>query len=215
MPGPRIPLGRLGVRHPSPTPRVRRLTLDLVRSRLSERSPVRDIPSHFAEAAVAVILAPAPGGGPLGGLAVLLIRRAERSDDPWSGHMAFPGGRRDPGDPGLLATATRETLEETGIPLPSESLLAELDDVRPHTPALPPIVIRPFVFGLQQLPPVAPSGEVAGHLWVPLDDLAAATTDEEILIFGAPRRVHGYRIGSDLVWGLTERIVTPLLELLK
>jgi 8-oxo-dGTP pyrophosphatase MutT (NUDIX family) len=148
-------------------------------------------------------------------LALLLIRRAERSDDPWSGHMAFPGGRRSPGDAGLLATATRETLEETGIPLPAASLLAELDDVRPHTPALPSIVIRPYVFGLELSPEVTPSDEVAGHLWVPLDDLVSAATDEEISVRGAPRRVHGYRLGENLVWGLTERIITPLLEMLR
>ena len=163
---------------------------------------------------MAVVLVPTQGGEAHGGLEVLLIRRAERQDDPWSGHMAFPGGRRDPADADLLATAVREVAEETGVVLRAPDLLGELDDVEPKTPALPPIVIRPFLFGLDTRPAVIPSGEVAGHLWVPLAQLAAAATEEEIVIRGTPRQMRGYRLGENLVWGLTERIITPLLELL-
>jgi len=42
-----------------------------------------------------------------GGLSVLMIKRADREGDPWSGHMAFPGGRKDRGDSNTLVTAKR------------------------------------------------------------------------------------------------------------
>src|ERR671920_2114796 len=73
-------------------------------------------------AAVAAVLTPAPDS-------ILLIRRADRSGDPWSGHMALPGGRREPGDTDLLATAIRETAEELGIELAHDDLAGHLDDV--------------------------------------------------------------------------------------
>src|SRR5438105_2270539 len=50
-------------------------------------------------------------------LELLFIRRAEHPQDPWSGHMAFPGGRVDHDDPDALAAAVRETREELGLDL--------------------------------------------------------------------------------------------------
>src|SRR5688572_27389789 len=87
------------------------------------RQTVDDDPA-LIWAAVAIIIAPDPD-------AILLIRRAERAGDPWSGHMALPGGRREPGDLDLLATAIRETSEEVGIRLGSEQLVGTLEDVVP------------------------------------------------------------------------------------
>src|SRR3989442_10873051 len=83
-----------------------------------------------------------------GGLEALFIRRAQRADDPWSGQVALPGGRRDAGDADLFATAVRETREETGIDLAGAERLGRLDDLYPRTPTLPPVVVRPFVFAL-------------------------------------------------------------------
>src|SRR5215471_21768996 len=61
---------------------------------------------------------------------VLLIRRAQKTGDPWSGHMAFPGGRQDPSDLDLLHTAVRETQEEVGLELsPGRNLIGRLDDL--------------------------------------------------------------------------------------
>ena len=81
-------------------------------------------------------------------LEVLLIKRARRDGDPWSGHMALPGGRRDPADTSLRQTAVRETLEETGIDLDELGAhLGRLVEVRPQSPHLPRISVAPHVFG--------------------------------------------------------------------
>ena len=46
---------------------------------------------------------------------ILMIKRAEHKGDPWSGHMAFPGGRCEAFDKNGLATAKREMHEEVGF----------------------------------------------------------------------------------------------------
>ena len=153
------------------------------------------------------MLTPAPD-------AVLLIRRAERADDPWSGHMALPGGRRAAEDADLLATAIRETSEEVGILLPRSSLLGGLDDVLPRTPVLPPIAVRPYVFALAERPPLAPNPEVAGWRWVSLDLLLHPETYHSVRlqIRGESRDVPAYELDQSIVWGMTERIMTGLLD---
>ena len=115
-------------------------------------------------AAVSLVLR----GGPE--LEVLLIRRAESEGDPWSGHMALPGGRRDDSDTDLQATAIRETLEETGVCLAGSGVpLGSLPPLIPSTSRLPPISIFPFVFGVEpNTPAEVASPEVAEVLWASL-----------------------------------------------
>ncbi len=161
-------------------------------------------------AAVAVILAPDPE-------ALLLIRRAERLGDPWSGHMALPGGRQDPADPDLLATAIRETAEEVGLQLQPDHLIGVLDDVVPRTPVLPPIAVRPYVFGLERRHPLAPNLEVAAARWVPLDLLLHPGTYNSVRleVRGENREFPAYRFEDTVVWGMTERILSGLLDHLR
>jgi len=160
-------------------------------------------------AAVAVLIAPDPDS-------LLLIRRAERVDDPWSGHMALPGGRQDADDSDLIETAIRETEEEVGFSPSRAQLAGSLDDVVPRTPVLPPIAVRPFVFALAARPTLQPNPEVAAFRWVSLDHLLDAGTQEtfEIDIRGERRQFAAYRVDEGVVWGLTERIVSDLLRLL-
>jgi 8-oxo-dGTP pyrophosphatase MutT (NUDIX family) len=184
------------------SPRLTRL-----KELLAAHQPVRgeDDPS-LLWAAVAVVLVPAPD-------AVLLIRRAERVGDPWSGHMALPGGRREGADRDLLATAIRETLEEVGLPLARSDLLGTLDDVIPRTPVLPPIAVRPYVFALPERPPLTLNPEVATARWVQLDQLLHPGTYHSVRleIRGERRDVAAYEIEDAIVWGMTERILTCLL----
>jgi 8-oxo-dGTP pyrophosphatase MutT (NUDIX family) len=159
-------------------------------------------------AAVAVILAPEPDS-------VLLIRRAERSDDPWSGHVGLPGGRLDPIDPDLRATAMRETVEEVGYVLPHGGFLGVLGDVWPRTPLPRLIVVRPFVFALPSRPPVSLSDEVADAFWIPLAEFQRPEIYRETLIRVREQELAfpAYHLEQGVVWGLTERILTPLLAL--
>ena len=109
------------------------VTVESIREALAAHAPKRADPTDRMEAAVAIVFAP----GARGALELLFIKRASVDGDPWSGQMAFPGGRRDPGDDDLFATSVRETLEETGIDLPRDALLGELDDLAPMTPVRP------------------------------------------------------------------------------
>jgi 8-oxo-dGTP pyrophosphatase MutT (NUDIX family) len=158
-------------------------------------------------AAVAVILAPDPD-------AILLITRAERSGDPWSGHMALPGGRQDPDEADLVSTAIRETAEEVGLALGLEHLVGGLDDVVPRTPSLPPIAVRPFVFVMGSRPPLTLNPEVAAARWVPLDLLVDPGAHQTILveIRGESRDFAAYQVDDGVIWGMTERILSDLLD---
>jgi len=158
-------------------------------------------------AAVAVVLVPGPDS-------LLLVRRAERSGDPWSGQMALPGGRRE-ADEDLLFTAIRETEEEVGLVLPPESLVGVLDDLAPRTPVLPPIAVRPYVFSLDRRAPVDRiSEEIAATHWVPLATLLSedAYASAEVMVRSQQLRVPAFRLEEGTVWGMTERILSDLLK---
>jgi 8-oxo-dGTP pyrophosphatase MutT (NUDIX family) len=188
------------------------ITLELIRDRLGLRTPTRLSESEPAmEAAVAVLLAP----GASGHLELLLIKRAEQPGDRWSGQMALPGGRREAADADLLATAIRETREEVGVSVRPGWLLGELDDLRPRTPTLPPVLVRPYVFGLRARPAVTLSPEATSHVWVPLVGLASGRMRTQFTIPGRDAPFPAYRVGGDILWGMTERIVTSFIDLLR
>src|SRR5205085_11954415 len=96
-------------------------------------------------AAIALVLRPGTGAVDADP-ELLMIKRAEAEGDPWSGHVACPGGRMDPGDHDLEQTAIRETWEETGVDLARDGqILGALDDISPRTLSLTPIIVRPYV----------------------------------------------------------------------
>ena len=170
--------------------------------------PVRD--ADTVQAAVAVVLRGTER------LELLLIKRARSERDPWSGHMALPGGRRDAVDATLRDTAVRETREETGLDLTrSGAHLGALDAVTPGSVRLPSLTISPFVFGaLPDVQARVASREVADVFWVPVDDLRDPTVhgSVDINLPGGARAFPCYRVVGDVVWGLTYRIVNQFLE---
>ena len=121
---------------------------------MAESAQRRARSALLPKAAVAVLLVPDP-------LSVLLIRRSEREGDPWSGHVALPGGRAELEDVDLAATAIRETAEEVGVLLDRTQLLGALDDVAPRSSVPRIFTVRPFVFGLASQPSLQLSSEVA------------------------------------------------------
>ena len=146
---------------------------------------------------------------------LLMIKRAEADGDPWSGHVACPGGRMEPGDHDLQQTAIRETWEETGIDIAREGeILGTLDDVYPRTPTLPPLIIRPFVGVVRSDVHVVASPEVAEAFWVPLPALRERASWGLGLVRVRDREEMRptFRHGSYTVWGLTERVLRQLLE---
>jgi 8-oxo-dGTP pyrophosphatase MutT (NUDIX family) len=181
-----------------------------LRQRLAHSDFSADLDTSLVWAAVAIILVPEPDS-------LLLIRRAERSGDPWSGHMALPGGRRESHDPDLLATAIRETAEEVGVELTPAELAGSLEDVVPRTPVLPPIAVRPYVFVQESRPALTLNAEVTATTWAPLAHLLRPDTHHlvRLEISGGSRLVQAFELPDGIVWGMTERILTQLLNLLQ
>lgn len=144
-------------------------------------------------------------------MSVLLVRRTEREGDPWSGHMALPGGHAHPEDADLLHTARRETLEEVGIDLADAELLGRLDDVTPMRSS--DLTVSPFVFGATEPAHATLSNEVAEALWVPLDALAsdALRGTREVQIRGSTLSVPAFVIGERVVWGMTFHLLERFL----
>ena len=176
-------------------------------SRLAQRAAREVHDPTRPQAAVAILLAPDP-------VRLLLIRRADRVGDPWSGQLALPGGRREGRDIDLLDTALRETHEEVGLAIDREAHRVTLDDLAPVIPVLPPIMVRPFVFEAREALTPQTSREVAAVGWVELDRLILPDTYRlaTLQVRGAPREVQGYHLDEGLLWGMTERILTPLIE---
>lgn len=176
------------------------------RPALIERQDVR-------RAAVAMVLRETRGGSP----EVLLIERARRLGDPWSGHMAFPGGRVDPGDAGPRAAAERETREEVGLSLAEAEPLGRLDDLEGrHAGRRSGLVISAFVYHHPEPGPLAPNYEVAQALWVPVRRLV---TPESQVAHPYPEAgdpvypgILVGRPGRHVVWGLTYRFLEVFFE---
>jgi 8-oxo-dGTP pyrophosphatase MutT (NUDIX family) len=188
------------------------LTLPEIRERLAAHRPSAYEGPASRHAAVATILRQGAGEPE-----VLLIRRATRQGDPWSGHMAFPGGHRDPEDADLLETARRETLEEVGLDLSQHELLGRLDD-HPATAAgrFVGIVITPFVFALQGEPAFTLNDEVEGLVWAPLARMARGEIDSshDFVREGRSVRLPAYDVQGATVWGLTHRMLENFFETL-
>lgn len=170
-----------------------------------------DPESRRMEAAVALIIrATTP-------LEMLIVKRATYEGDRWSGHMALPGGRWEPGDAGLLHTAKRETREETGVDLHrSGAPLGRLSDVEPASASLPAMRVAPFVFGVPADTTAAVmSHELESVHWVPVDRLRDPDTNTTVRIrfSGFSKTFPSYSLVPDEhVWGLTHRILTGFLE---
>lgn len=148
-------------------------------------------------------------------LELLFIERPVSPSDPWSGHMAFPGGHRDPGEDDLSA-AIREAMEEVGIDLLAGGmLLGRLDDIQPVRGG-PQLAVAAFVFAVpadtvdRPYPP-----EVAQALWIPLRHLTdprAAAEHLHILEGGDRRTFPGVSYNGHVIWGLTYRMLMQFLE---
>jgi len=185
-----------------------------VKRALEAREPVlaeRDEP--FKEAAVALVLRATPA---MDDVELLLIRRAVRDGDPWSGQIGLPGGRWERDDGTLERTALRETQEEVGIDVGAHGMvIGQLDDLRPRTPVLPPIIVRPFVVALHSSPQLRSNYEVAETRWVRVGALfhPDARVRTSVHVRDIRMTVDAYQLGDFTVWGMTERILGTFAEI--
>lgn len=187
--------------------------LAAIRERLRQHEPTLtpDPAAEVLRAAVALILHEPPGQSP----ELLFIERALRESDPWSGHMAFPGGRRDPGDAHIEQTAVREAREEVGIAL--DPSIGRLDDFSSNrNPRRPPLAISPFVYALAERPRVVSNQEVQSTVWIPVSWILHPDSAVEYRVESALRggTFPAFRYRGYTVWGLTYRILRSFFAVL-
>jgi 8-oxo-dGTP pyrophosphatase MutT (NUDIX family) len=174
-------------------------------SRLPARE-VRSVEDGRRRAAVAAVLHDDPAGP-----RVLLMKRAERAGDPWSGHISLPGGGFEPHDADLLATAIRETHEELGIELARARLLGNLPVLSPMSSGPNGVEVTPFVFAATGAIDPRPGPEAEVAFWLPLELAASGALDDTYVYPGTDRAFPSWRYDGHVIWGLTWRILGDLL----
>lgn len=187
-------------------PRLERLSV-----RLEQRAPEQPTESkeEATHAAVSLVLRQRPE------FDLLLIKRAHSDSDPWSGHIALPGGKQDATDANMLHTAVRETSEETGLQLDSKlHHLGGLEIAGPFTQRVPKLTVHPFVFAVPaDAEAWVNSAEVETVLWVPISLLRAPESrgTTRIMLPGGPEAFPCFKVYGEIVWGLTFRILSDFL----
>lgn len=184
--------------------------------RISERLACRETGAEYpgcerTRAAVAMILHQSDAGHEM-----LFIQRAAHDLDPWSGHIAFPGGKLEDGEQECQA-ACRETLEEIGVDLEQAHYLGRLSDI---VGANLPVRVSCCLFGVDRTGyrPVL-NDEVRDLFWVTLDDLRDPERHVQTSVaFGEKRfDVPAIRLPVDdkpVLWGITYRLVMQFLDVL-
>jgi len=189
-----------------------RTKLEAVEAALRRHDPVKvALDGEPTRAAVALVLEQRADD-----VHLFLIHRAEHEADPWSGHMGFPGGRKDPEDPDVLNTVLREVFEEVGFDLRRQArLIGPLDELQGVARGRQlPLVISPFVFALEEPVEPQPNHEVQSVLWVPLSFLAEPRNESlvEHSINGQKMRLPAYVYERRTIWGLTFRMIKSFLD---
>jgi 8-oxo-dGTP pyrophosphatase MutT (NUDIX family) len=196
---------------------VQRTRWQDVERALQLRPPARVEVAVASKAAVALVLRDGRDG-----LELLFIHRAEHPEDPWSGQMAFPGGRFEPGDGDLSRTAVRETQEEIGLDLDaSAQLLGSLDETRAVSRMRSvDLTITPYVFRAGERAQAGwhTSPEVRSVHWIPLDDLIGSR-HRALMDYpyedGLPLKFPCFKVEGNTIWGLTYRMFSNLQSLLE
>lgn len=171
-----------------------------------------DAPHHGPTAAVAAVVRSGDDGPEM-----LFIERATRDGDPWSGHMAFPGGRTEPDDDDTFDTAVRESREEIGFDITAHAdvnWLGRLNDLEGN-PRWRGAALRvtPHVCWLDGArPELTLNYEVADAFWVRVAELADPR--HHIDYHYPPRpdeRFPGIEVGHGrVIWGMTLRMLQDL-----
>ena len=190
--------------------------LDAMAARLQAYRP-RRLPGRQWVARCGVVLLMAEHGMAADAApALLLMRRAERAGDPWSGHVSFPGGRVDPRDPSTRAAALRELQEETGLPMDAPiAPMGRLSDLltREHGRRRP-MVVTPYVYRLPHAVALTPGLEAASLWWEPLHNLVDAGLRRTVIwrVAGLPLPFPSIEVNGARLWGLSLMMVNELVR---
>jgi len=186
------------------------LTPNLLHLKEQIASNNRSNDGDHVEAVVAILLLDETGRG----LQTLLVERAEREGDPWSGQIGLPGGRVKQGAETPRTALRREVDEEVGIKL--EEVGVELGSLSVgHPMRRLEMRVQPWVYGLSVKPSVSIGSEIAGSFWVNLSGLPSKMKMSEITIRDKPWSVESFVVEGKIVWGFTYRVLTELLPILE
>ncbi len=190
---------------------IEMLQLPDIRETLAGRRPRLQSEVDRKHAAVAMVLT-----GPAEDLQMLFIQRSSHPDDPWSGNLAFPGGKIDPEDPAPRMAAERETLEEVGLDLLHGDYLGRLDDI---TGAYLPVLISCFVYHLDRPVSLTLNHEASDGFWFPLEKLLDPARHQVAAIPWGGKSRHVVAIdllgpGRPVLWGITYRLVKQFVGIL-
>ena len=166
-------------------------------------SKVAHKPWDNAGAAVAILVRPREDD-----LEFFLVKRAEVDDDPWSGDMAFPGGKKNPQDETLIDTAVREVLEETSIDLSEKNVIGFMEPV--YSAVRKTLAVQPIVYRFDEYPDVHLNYELTKYLWAPLSEITKGKTHATVKGWEGPV----YQVQGETVWGLTFRMLEKMLKLM-
>lgn len=152
------------------------------------------------------------------GAEVLFIERAMREGDPWSGHMAFPGGRLEGGDDSPRTAACRETLEEVGLELAAAEYLGHVCDLTGRSGSPTPMIVSAHAFHLQNDQPLTlDPAEVRSAFWFPLSALHDDARQTTHAIAQLPDRIFPAIVVGEpdrhFVWGLTYRVLEQMFAI--
>src|SRR6266581_6862720 len=162
------------------------------------------------EAVVAILLWDEPGRG----VETLLVQRAEREGDPWSGQIGLPGGRVKQAIETPRTALHREVQEEVGIKL--EEVGVELGSLSVgHPMRRMEMRVQPWVYGLRSKPMISIGSEIASSFWANLAELSSKKKMSEITIRDKPWSVESFVVEGKIVWGFTYRVLTELLPILE
>ncbi len=190
------------------------LDLKVIEKSITSYRPRRELLRYLANrSSVAILLRQRDGN-----CEVLMIKRADREGDPWSGHMAFPGGRRESQDKDSYATAVRETFEEVGIVLPEcARYIGRLSDKRARpTKYNLGMYVTPYIFVLAKKSSFKLNHEVASLVWIPLEFFLDPKNQTDMPWQHRSRKitVPCYKYEQFTIWGLSLSMLIELVEVI-
>ncbi len=181
---------------------------------IRDYQPLQRSEQSMMQAAVAMILRDGQHG-----TEVLLMQRAFHPKDPWSGQMAFPGGKIDPEDDSAKAAAIREAYEEVGAELSDSDYVGRLDDLYGlKVDKIYSVHVACFVFKPDRELDLVGNEEVADLVWVPLAYMNDPNNGHDFVHPSDPSlampAVMINQEKSQILWGLSLRMLSNFYDVL-